>query len=96
MPWRAVSSVAALLKPTQKQQKWLNTEGKIINVIDLQNNTLEKDHDKKWVHEFMFSFLPSTFQGAEAGLLPCIDALPAGRVLRGMQWVTGVARVSSR
>lgn len=43
-----------------------------------------------------FKFLPSTFQGAEAGLLPCIDALPAGRVLRGMERVTGVARVSSR
>lgn len=39
---------------------------------------------------------PSSLQGADAGLLPSIDALPASRVLRGVQWVTGVARVSGR
>lgn len=47
----------------------------------------------RWWKRTIFSE-PSSFQGANTGLLPSIDALPASRVLRGMQWVTWVAGVS--
>lgn len=40
--------------------------------------------------------LPASFQGAEAGLLPGRHTFPASGVLRGVERVTGVTRVSSR
>ena len=42
----------------------------------------------------MVSSLPASLQCAEAGLLPGGEALPAGRVLRGVERVAGVTRVS--
>lgn len=89
-----------------KQPKCLNTMGVgfksratvfcarlwiLLNDIS-HNNPLEKNFR---IPVLVF-FLPSAFQGAEAGLLSCIDALSAGRVLWGMEWVAGVAGVSSR